>query len=244
MGRLEGLVAVITGAGRGIGRAAAIGFAEEGAEVVAADIRAESAEETARAVCAGGGVAHALTADVSKREDAERLMAESVEKAGRVDILVNNAGIFPRATVIDMGDDEWDRVLGVNLNGAFYCSRAALPMMVEAGFGRIVNVTSRMALQGVAGGAHYAAAKAGIIGFTKSLALEVADYGINVNAVSPGVTATPMVLDVNDPEWIAQFAQTLPFKRLWEPEDIVGSILYLVTDDSRHVTGQVVYAWS
>jgi 3-oxoacyl-[acyl-carrier protein] reductase len=241
--RLAQRVALITGAAQGIGRATALRFAAEGATVVVADLTTERGEETAAAVRAQGGIAHVLAADVSKSAEATRLVDEAVAAAGAVDILVNNAGIFPRSTVADMADDHWESVLAVNLSSALYMSRAALPYMTQRGFGRIVNVTSRMALQGVPGGAAYAASKAGIIGLTKSLALEVAEAGVNVNAVSPGVTATPMVLDGNDPEWVERFAQTLPYKRLWEPEDIVGSILYLASDDSTYVTGQVVYVW-
>lgn len=244
MGCLGGRVAIVTGAGRGIGKATAMRFASEGARVIVVDLDATCAERVVQEIRAAGAEASALTADVSLTKDANRLVAESMRWAGGIDILINNAGIFPRARVIDITEEEWDRVLAVNLKSAFLCSRAVLPHMIKNNYGRIVNVTSRMALQGAVAGAHYAAAKAGIIGLTASLAAEVADYGINVNAISPGVTATRMVLGANSPERIKEFASKLPYKRLWKPDEVVGSILYLVSEDSNYVTGQILYMWA
>jgi 3-oxoacyl-[acyl-carrier protein] reductase len=243
MGQLESRVAIITGAGQGIGAATARRLAYEGAKVVVVDINAEMANQVVHSINVSGNAASAFPLDATSTDEVNKFVAKTITEWGHIDILIHCVGAFPRCKVIDMTDENWNSVLDINIGSAFRCIRAVLPHMINNGYGRIVNVTSRMALQGAFAGSHYSAAKAGLIGLTKSLALEVVDYGINVNAISPGVTATPMVLNANTPEWLEEFAQKLPFKRLWEPEDVAESILYLVSDASKYVTGQVLYMW-
>ena len=189
--QLEGKVAVVTGAGSGIGRAIAIAFAREGAYVAIADIDGVKAETIASEIETNGGSAVGLSTDVSNTEQVNSMVEETVKRFGRLDILVNNAGRAARGYVGQMRDEDWDTVIAVNLRGTFLCSRAALEHMIPQRAGRIVNTASGLGLRGSPGGAVYGASKAAIINFTKSLAQEVARYGISVNAIAPGVTDTP-----------------------------------------------------
>jgi len=188
---LEGKVAVVTGAGSGIGHAIVIGLAGEGASIVVADVDGERAVAVAAKLEEAGAEALAVTVDVSQSDQVEAMIQATVDRFGRLDILVNNAGRAARGFVSEMDDEAWDKVIGVNLRGTFLCSRAVLRHMIPQRSGRIVNTASGLGLRGSPGGAVYGASKAAIINFTKSLAQEVARYGITVNAIAPGVTDTP-----------------------------------------------------
>jgi 3-oxoacyl-[acyl-carrier protein] reductase len=189
--QLEGTVAIVTGAGSGIGRAIALGLAHEGASVAVADIAGGKADTVAREIEVNGGEATSVAVDVANTEQVNAMVEEAVNRYGRLDILVNNAGRAARGYVGQMADEDWDAVIAVNLRGTFLCSRAALAHMIPQRSGRIMNTASGLGLRGSPGGAVYGASKAAIINFTKSLAQEVARYGISVNAIAPGVTDTP-----------------------------------------------------
>ena len=240
MMELNGSVAIITGAGGAIGEATARLFAKEGAAVVLADVRKEGIEEIARQVREGGGKASAFTLDVSDEKDVVALVGSTVEKFGGLDILVNNAAISMTTPILDIEAADWDRVLAVNLRGVFLLSREAFRFMKTRGKGKIVSMASASAkIGGLVVGAHYAASKAGVICFTKSLALQAAPFGINVNAVCPGPTKTPMT-DAWGENANQDFAAKIPFKRYAEPGEIAEAILFLASERSRYVTGEIL----
>jgi 3-oxoacyl-[acyl-carrier protein] reductase len=238
--QFDGKVALITGGSRGIGRAAAEALAREGASVaVVAGRDLAAAEETARAVQAGGRGALALQADVSDATQVDQAVGATIERFGRIDILVNNAGITRDGLLMRMDEGDWDAVLGINLKGAFLCTRAVLKGMVRQRSGCIVNVTSVMGLRGNAGQANYAAAKSGLIGLTKSTAWEVASRGIRVNAVAPGFITTRMTEGL--PEGVtAEALKRIPLGRFGQPEDVAGVIQFLCSDAASYMTGQVL----
>ncbi len=238
-GRFSGKVALVTGAGKGIGRAFALGFAREGAALVAADLDAPNAAQTAQLVEAAGGAALSLQADVSRAVDAKEMVRAAVDRYGRIDVLINNAGIFPRATALDMDEETWDLVLGVNLKGTFLCSQAAARAMVERGQGgSILNVASVAAFRPAVRGTHYAASKAGIVAFTRNLALELAPHRIRVNAIAPGLTDTDQPRAGMGEEEIAAAGSQIPLGRMAQPEDMLPTALFLCSDDAAYVTGQ------
>jgi NAD(P)-dependent dehydrogenase (short-subunit alcohol dehydrogenase family) len=236
-GRFGGRVAVVTGAGQGIGRAVATRLAAEGAAVAVLDLKAE----TARQVADGLQRAAAFQVDVADPEHVARVFQEVRSQLGPVDIVANVAGIFGNlAPVRDQRLEDWRRVLGVNLDGTFLCARAGLPGMLERGWGRIVNIASGQAARPRANVAPYAASKAAVIGFTKALALEVAHAGVTVNAVMPGVTDTAMPRDHGSEERLIEQGHRNPMGRIGQPEDIAGVVAFLVSDDARYITGQTV----
>jgi 3-oxoacyl-[acyl-carrier protein] reductase len=240
MKRLDQRIAIVTGAGQGIGRAIALGFSREGARVVIADVNEESASTVKNEIEAGGGRALVIRTDVSNEISVQAMAKKSLEEFGRLDILVNNAGIFPTSSVEEMREEDWDRVIGTNLVGAFLCSRAVVPKFLEQGTGRIISLTSGRAFQGAKNGAHYAASKAGIVGFSKSLALELAPHGVTVNVICPGITDTAQPRGHQTEEQMYAQAKRIPLGRIGQPEDLVGPAVFLASDAAAFVTGQTM----
>jgi NAD(P)-dependent dehydrogenase (short-subunit alcohol dehydrogenase family) len=238
---LANKTAIVTGAGQGIGRAVAKGLAEQGASVVVAELNGENGARVAKDIEASGGAALAIQTDVSNEASVEAMVKEAQRVFREVHILVNNAALFPASSVAEMQVSEWEQVIRTNLTGSFFCARAVMPGMKQRGAGRIINFTSGRALQGSKHGAHYAASKGGIVGFTKSLALELAPYGITVNSICPGAIDTPQPkAHVKDEAEFYAKAKKIPLGRVGQPEDLVGSVLFLASDWSSYITGQMI----
>jgi len=241
MGRLEKRIAIVTGgAGQGIGRAIALAMAREGAALVIADLDEANAGAVGREIERVGGKASALYTDISNEGSVRGMIDHTLNEHGHVDILVNNAGIFPTSSVEEMAEEEWDRVIGTNLIGTFLCSRAVVPHLLTQRSGRIISLTSGRAFQGARHGAHYAASKAGIIAFSKSLALELAPYGITVNVICPGITDTAQPRGHQTEEQIYAQGQRIPLGRIGQPEDLVGPAIFLASDAAGFITGQTI----
>ena len=233
-----GRVAIVTGAGQGMGRAVAERLSAGGARVLVNDVRADAAERTAAAVTAAGGEAISAPGDVTSGRDVAMMVDAALRGFGAVHILVNNAGVLRPTAVIDIEEDEWDLVVGVNLKGTYMCSRAVLPAMREAGWGRIVNFSSTAGKNvSTVGGAHYTAAKAGILGFTRHLAKEEAGFGITVNAVCPGLIDTEMVRATIDDARAKAYAESFPIARLGEPREVAELVAFLASDRAAYITG-------
>jgi NAD(P)-dependent dehydrogenase (short-subunit alcohol dehydrogenase family) len=236
--RLEGRVALITGAGGGIGEATARRFAREGATVVVNDVDVEPARGVVADLQKSGARALSIAADVTKRADVEAMVHRIVGEFGRLDVLVNNAGINRDAMSHKMTEEQWDQVLTVNLKGTFLCAQAVLVGMRERGWGRVIN-TSSIGAFGNIGQANYAASKAGVIGLTRTLALEYAKFGITVNCVAPGPVMTRMLASV--PEAIREkIVARVPTGRIARPEEIAGVHVFLASEDAAYITGQVL----
>ncbi|MBI5359199.1 MAG: 3-oxoacyl-ACP reductase FabG [Planctomycetes bacterium] len=237
--RLKDRVALITGAGGGIGEAVAVRFAKEGARVVINDVNPDGANKVADTIKSAGGEAIVIKADVTNKPQVEAMVKEIVGKYGKLDIIVNNAGINRDAMVKKMDENQWDQVININLKGTFLVCQAGMMPMMEANYGRIIN-TSSIGSLGNIGQANYAASKAGVIGLTLTLALELAKYKINVNCVAPGATTTPMTKGI--PEPIAKaIADRIPLKRFADPSEIANMHLFLASDEASYVTGQVIF---
>ena len=235
---LKDRIAVITGAGQGMGRAVARSLADLGAAVVVNDLNADAAEKTAADLRSTGAEATAVQGDVTVAADVRRVIESTREHHGNLHILINNAGILYPTAVPDISEAEWDRVIAVNLKGTFLCSQAALPAMKAAGWGRIVNFSSTAGKNiSTVGGAHYTAAKAGVLGFTRHLAKEVARDGITVNAVCPGLIDTEMVRDTIDNDRVHAYEQGFPIPRLGLPEEVADLVAFLATDRAAYITG-------
>jgi len=233
-------VALITGVGQGIGRAIAIAFGMRDTRVVVADMNGPSASKVKQEIQDVGKTALAIEVDVSSEQSVTLMIKRTLEEFGTIDVLVNNAGIYPSTSIEELTNQSWDRVIGTNLTGAFLCSRAAVPIMLDKKKGRIINLSSTTAFRGAKNGAHYAASKAGLIGFTKALALELAPAGITVNAICPGLTDTAQPRGhMTDQELYAK-KERVPLGRIAHPEDIVGPVLFLASDKASHITGQSV----
>lgn len=242
MSRLENRSAIITGAGQGIGRAIALAMAREGAAVVIADLNEANAGGVTREIEHLGGKASAVYTDISNEESVQAMVHATLDEHGRVDILVNNAGIFPTCAVEEMQEEEWDSVIGTNLVGTFLCSKAVVPHLLAQRSGRIISLTSGRAFQGAKHGAHYAASKAGIIGLSKSLALELAPHGITVNVICPGITDTAQPRGHQTEEQIYAQGQRIPLGRIGQPEDLAGPAIFLASDAAGFITGQTILA--
>jgi 3-oxoacyl-[acyl-carrier protein] reductase len=246
MFQFTGRVAIVTGAGRGIGSATAKRLAHDGAKVGVIDLREEFCQETVQAIQAAGGEAIALGCNVANSEEVENAVSKVASHFGRLDILVNNAGVLRDNLLFKMSDDDWDTVMNVHLKGSFVCSRAAQRYMVQQKYGKIINTSSTSAL-GNRGQANYSAAKAGLQGFTKTLAIELGPFNINVNAVAPGFIVTDMTretaqrvgADFEENQKLA--AQRIPLRRVGQPEDIANVIAFLASEDASYVSGQIIY---
>jgi 3-oxoacyl-[acyl-carrier protein] reductase len=238
---LSNKVAIVTGSARGIGRAIALKLAEVGADIVVNDIAAaaEALESTANEIRALNRKALAVTADVSSSPDVARLTETAASTMGRIDILVNNAGVTRDQLLMRMTDEDWDTVLNIDLKSAFLCTRAVLRHMMKQRWGRIISIASVVGIMGNAGQANYAAAKAGVIGLTKSIAKEVGSRGITANAIAPGFIETRMTEQLDEKQRQA-LLQRIPLGSIGTPRDVAEAVAFLASEEAKYITGQVL----
>jgi 3-oxoacyl-[acyl-carrier protein] reductase len=238
--RLEEKIAVVTGAGRGIGKAVALAFAKEGADLVVVDLDTDLAEGTAKEIETMGRRAMAIKTDVSIRDQVEELVKKTVEHFGRIDIWVNNAGIVRPAMLHKMTYEQWKDVIDVHLNGTFYCLQTVAKVMMEQKSGKIINVISAAGISGTIGQINYSSAKAGIIGMTKSAAKELGKHGINVNAIGPAAITRMTEKIYTDPKLAPQYLARKPIPRFVQPEEVTGAFVFFASDEANYITGQVL----
>jgi NAD(P)-dependent dehydrogenase (short-subunit alcohol dehydrogenase family) len=239
--RLKDRIVIITGGAQGIGRAYGLGVAAEGARVVVADVA--DPKPTVKEIEARGGQALGVVCDVSREEDTQRLATETLARFGRIDVLVNNAAVYgtlKRRPFMEIPVEEWDRVMAVNLKGLFLCARAVFPAMKAQGMGKIINIASSTFFKGVPHYIHYTTSKGGVVGFTRALARELGEFGIRVNAISPGFTLSGENEKNISEERKQENVRMRMLKRAEVPEDLVGTLIYLASDDSDFVTGQTI----
>jgi NAD(P)-dependent dehydrogenase (short-subunit alcohol dehydrogenase family) len=238
-----GRVAFVTGAGGGIGRATALAFAREGASVMATDASEQGNQETVRMIGERGGRALAVTCDVTRSEDVKTALDQTIESFGRLDVAFNNAGIEQAtAAAADITEEEWDRIVAINLRGVFLCMKYEIPLMLEQGGGAIVNTSSGAGVKGFQGGAAYVAAKHGVVGLSKSAALDYAASNIRINAICPGIIDTEMMDRVtgDTPEGRAAVISQEPIGRMGTPEEIAAAVLWLCSDAASFATGHAM----
>ncbi len=241
MGRFEGKSAIVTGASRGIGREIALQLAKEGARIaVNYSGSKDKADEVVEQITTAGGEAFAIQADVSDSNSVKKMVDMTIEVFGSVDILVNNAGITRDNLLVRMKEDEWDDVININLKGVFLCTKAVTRQMMRQRSGKIVNVASIVGISGNAGQANYVAAKAGVIGFTKTTAQELAARNINVNAVAPGFITTDMTDALNE-DMKNQMLANIPLGKLGSPENVAKTVMFLLSEDAAYITGQTIH---
>ncbi|MBI5877429.1 MAG: SDR family oxidoreductase [Chloroflexi bacterium] len=240
--RFEGKVAIVTGAGRGMGRAIAMQLAREGASVVVNDVQPAWAETVAAEIAAAGGQAIGIAADVSREDQVASMVAAAVARFGTVDILVNNAGILGHTTPLEqIAGDEWDRMMAINVKGVFNCTKAVLPIMQARRYGKIVNMSSSAGRStSTFGGAHYTTSKAAVLGLTRHTAREAAPYNINVNATAPGSMDTEMVRERATPEHLASEERKIPLRRLGTAQDEANLVAFLCSDESSYIAGATI----
>ena len=243
--KLEGKCAVITGAGSGIGRATARLFAEEGARIAIADINHEGAEETLNLIQRGGGSGFCVVMDVAKVSDAEALIRTTADRFGRLDIVVNSAGVELPRSLLETSEEDWERVIAIDLKGVYFVSKWAVAEMVKAGGGVIVNISSGAGIQGFPMMTAYSSAKGGVVAMTRAVAIEYAQQGIRANCICPGVVDTPMSRGYFDslanPEEVRrQFETMTPMGRFGTPEEIARTVLFLACEDSSYLTGAMI----
>jgi 2-hydroxycyclohexanecarboxyl-CoA dehydrogenase len=234
---LEGKIAIVTGAGQGIGRGIATKLAAEGATVVVTDINEDTAKETAATI---GGIG--IRTDVTSRESVEAMVEQVMRQFGRIDVLVNNAGWDKSGPFVDSDPADWDRIIAINLYGVLHTSKAVLPIMAAQGAGSVVNLASDAGRVGSSGEAVYSAAKGGVIAFTKATAREMARHQVNANCVCPGPTDTALFASVggDNPKLREALTKAIPFRRLAQPEDLANVVAFLASDEAAYVTGQTV----
>jgi 3-oxoacyl-[acyl-carrier protein] reductase len=240
---LSGRVVIVTGGGKGIGKVYAQEFAKAGAHVVAADIDGAAAQAVAEGIRAGGGKAVGLSTDVSDAASTQAMAQAAREAFGGIDVLINNASlmsVLPRRSWLEIPDDEWDRVMAVNLRGLFLCCRAVFPVMQERGYGKIVNISSSRVWEGNPNRLHYTTSKAGVIGFTRALAREIAEHGITVNAVTPGLTLSDTQVASSSNNYLATRLEGRAIARPQVPDDLVGAVMFLSSAASDFMTGQTI----
>ena len=236
---IEGKIAIVTGAGRGMGREVARKLVKLGANVVINDVSLDDAIASIEDISPPENQEMlAIAGDITKKNDVDNLILKTSEKFGGIDILVNNAGVLRPTKVIDIEEEEWDWVVNVNLKGTYLCSRAVLPSMISRGWGRIVNFSSTAGKNvSTVGGAHYTAAKAGILGFTRHLAKEAAQFGITVNSVCPGLIATEMVLSTINEAQIKLYESSFPISRMGQPYEVADLVAFLASNKASYITG-------
>ncbi len=243
--KLRGKTALVTGGGRGIGRAIALGLAQEGAQVAVLDILADNAAVVAREIEATGVKALALPADLTKRAQVDRAIADTLAQFGQIDILVNNAGWDRMEMFLDSEEETWDKIIAINFKGMLYVCKAALPSMVARGQGKVISIASDAGRAGSTGEAVYAGTKGAIIAFSKTLAREMARHKITVNVVCPGLTETPLLQGIREQspkteKVIEAVTRAIPLGRVGQPEDIAGAVVYLASPAADFVTGQTL----